>query len=82
MDIKKKIKILIDEAKKRYNIGDVFLVAHSTNLLCTIKSFEIHNDIFLINDQGWFLNLLIVEDNICQSATICHNGKWAKKVKK
>ena len=75
------INKLINEAKKRYKVGDRFRVVHNSIEICTIESFNIHDDIIVISTDGsWHFNLLVTEDGDVDSATVCYNGEWAEKV--
>ena len=75
------INKLIKEAKERYKVGDRFRVVHDPIEICTIESFDLHDDTIIINPDGsWHFNLLITDAESADSATVCHNGKWAEKV--
>ena len=75
------INELINEAKKRYKVGDRFRVVHDPIEICTIESFDLHDDTIITNPDGsWHFNLLITDVESADSATVCHNGEWAEKV--
>ena len=75
------INKLINEAKKRYKVGDRFRVVHQPMDICTIESFDFHEDTIIISPEGnWHFNLLVTDSGGADSATVCKNGEWAEKV--
>ena len=75
------INELINEAKKRYKVGDRFKVVHQPDKICTIKSFDIFEDSIVVRSDGrWHFNLLVIASQDAEGATVCKNGKWAEKV--
>ena len=75
------INALINEAKKRYKVGDRFRVVHQPIDICTIESFDFHEDAIIISPEGnWHFNLLVTDSGGADSATVCKNGEWAEKV--
>lgn len=75
------INELINEAKKRYKVGDRFRVVHLPDLISTIESFELFDDMLIVCPDGdWHFNLLVTDLGEVDSATVCHTGKWAEKV--
>ena len=75
------INELINEAKKRYKVGDRFKVVHDSNKIRTIKSFELCDDMLIVYPDGdWYFNLLVTDSPFNDCATVCHKGKWAEKV--
>ena len=75
------INKLINEAKKRYKVGDRFRIVHKPDTICTIKSFDFHKDTIVLHSSGdWYFKLLVTEDGDVDSATVCYNGEWAEKV--
>lgn len=75
------INNLINEAKKRYKVGDRFKVVHQPEQICTIKSFDVFEDSIVVRSDGrWHFNVLVIESQDAEGATVCKNGKWAEKV--
>ena len=75
------INELINEAKKRYKVGDRFRVVHLPDTIRTIRSFELCDDMLIVYPDGdWYFNLLVTDSPFTDCATVCHKGKWAEKV--
>ncbi len=73
------------ETKERYPIGTEFIVPHSQDIVCKVKSHDEHKDMFVYNG-GLHINLLREEDSDsdsdCDSASVYFEGKWAEIVSK
>ncbi len=79
IEVKNEKELLFEEAKLKYPIGTKFKVVHKPNTICTVKSHEKHDRLF-INGS---VNLLVNENcyPATNSASVYYDGKWAEIVK-